>query len=97
MISSNYRGYKIVYRNNKWYYEDNFKLVSGDKNRVCGFCQVKSTEKGHDGCLGKLANVMNACCGHGDIDDAYVQLNNEVCIRGKDAIYYMLQFKRGEE
>lgn len=36
-------------------------------------------------CLGSLAGVMNACCGHGDITEAYVQFLDGFCIRGRDA------------
>ena len=28
---------------------------------------------------------MNACCGHGDIEEAYIQFWDGSCIRGEDA------------
>lgn len=44
-------------------------------NEPCPFCARRKTPEGHDGCLGELPDpaIMNACCGHGDIEDAYIQ------------------------
>jgi hypothetical protein len=33
---------------------------------------MKRTENGHDPCIGELSGVMNACCGHGETDMAYI-------------------------
>lgn len=33
-----------------------------------------------------LKNAMNACCGHGKDNEAYIQLLDNSCIRGKKAI-----------
>lgn len=56
------------------------------KNRPCGNCGKHYTEEGHDGCLGTLQGLMNACCGHGNIKEAYIQFWDGSCIRGEDAI-----------
>lgn len=47
--------------------------VETHKDRPCGRCGLHDTPEGHDDCLGILPQVMNACCGHGDTLDAYVQ------------------------
>lgn len=54
----------------------------------CAHCKKLPTPEGHDGCLGTLPEdiVMNACCGHGDIDVAYIQFWDSKCIRGKEAM-----------
>ncbi len=51
---------------------------------ICGKCKKPPTIEGHDGCLGELdpAVVMNACCGHGDTDFAYIQYWNGTRISG---------------
>ena len=45
----------------------------------CGFCDRQCTPEGHDACLGILMPniIMNACCGHGDDDAAYIQFDHE--------------------
>ncbi len=43
-------------------------------NQRCGYCGLAKTPEGHDGCLGTLpGDVMNACCGHGRPNEAYIQ------------------------
>lgn len=52
----------------------------------CSHCGMNRTPEGHDGCIGKLPGVMNACCGHGaNGSGIYVQLLDSTTIRGKDA------------
>lgn len=43
----------------------------------CGHCGLNRTTEGHDGCIGTLENVMNACCGHGEVMMAYIQFDHE--------------------
>lgn len=52
----------------------------------CSHCNIKRTKEGHDGCLGTVIGVMNACCGHGKTQEAYVQFFDQYCIRGEDAL-----------
>jgi len=41
---------------------------------ICKRCKQGPTKDGHDGCLGTLpGSIMNACCGHGDNGQAYIQ------------------------
>lgn len=91
MITSYYRGHKIFFDKGQWYYKDTKELVSKNKNRFCGYCQKENTKEGHDGCIGELPDVVNACCGHGRIKEAYIQLNDGSYIRGSAALYYMIQ------
>lgn len=69
-----------------WVYADTNELVKDNPERACGHCQLKNTPEGHDGCLGKLPEVMNACCGHGEPRAAYVQLTGGKVIRGVEAV-----------
>ena len=63
----------------------------------CDHCGLTATREGHDGGIGTLEGVMNACCGHGDQNAAYVQFNhpqynedpNKYRITGICAINYM--------
>ena len=47
--------------------------LDGYGKPVCDHCGLKRTKEGHDGCIGTLDGVANACCGHGEINAAYVQ------------------------
>lgn len=54
---------------------------------VCVKCNKGPTVEGHDGCLGTLPGpIMNACCGHGNDSQAYVQYWGGARIHGGDAI-----------
>ena len=77
------RGHEIYFKDNRWRYVDNDELTAGSY-RNCGYCHAPNRIDGHDACLGVLSNVMNACCGHGDLEAAYIQFNNGEIIRGMD-------------
>ncbi len=81
---SKYRGRCIkLAKGSEWVYSDTEQLVKDfHLIRSCGNCNKHYTAAGHDGCLGKLNGIMNACCGHGDIEEAYVQFLDGFCIRG---------------
>lgn len=57
-------------------------MVRDDPVRTCGSCGCDNTTEGHDACLGTLPGVMNACCGHGDRDQSYIQFENGDIVRG---------------
>ena len=81
---SKFKGYDIIYVNDEWVFCDTGEPTVGNK-RCCGSCSRDSTKEDHDGCLGTLKGVMNACCGHGVTDDKYVQFLDGFCVRGEDA------------
>ena len=66
-------------------------------NPICQHCKLKRTPEGHDGCVGSLQNVNNACCGHGVTNEAYVQFNhkdykkepNKIRLGGQKALDYI--------
>lgn len=70
------RGHPIHTVAGVWYFTDTGEPTADNwKERPCGHCGLPDTPEGHDGCLGTLPGVMNACCGHGRIDEAYVQFS----------------------
>jgi hypothetical protein len=71
-----YRGHQLVMRNGRLEYEDETLVPDARGNMPCGKCSIYNTPEGHDACLGTLPNAMNACCGHGNNDDAYIQFNH---------------------
>ncbi len=74
--SSHFRGHKIECDKEQvaFVFSDTREpTVDTHKDRPCGHCGLHSTPEDHDGCLGTLPGAMNACCGHGDMLDAYVQ------------------------
>lgn len=70
-----HRGHRIELRGDAWVYSDTGAPVASDPDRPCGHCRRPNRPDGHDACLGELAAVMNACCGHGDPAGAYVQIS----------------------
>lgn len=81
-----HRGHPIHYDGIKWIYSDNNKSVNEFKDRECGYCGKQNTSEGHDDCISTLPGLMNACCGHGNKKEAYVQFLDEHCVHGEDAI-----------
>jgi len=78
------RGHEIVYQDDEWIFVDTKLPVSETwKDRPCGSCGLDNTPEGHDGCLGTLPGVMNACCGHGEPSHAYVQFEDGSTITGE--------------
>ena len=72
---SKWRGHDIECdKDGLWRYSDTGQPVPDDPNRACGHCVLPATPEGHDGCLGTMPGVANACCGHGIARDAYVQM-----------------------
>lgn len=71
--------------------------LNGYKKKFCQHCKKNRTPEGHDGCMGTLKNVMNACCGHGENRMAYVQFNhenydkepNKIKLNGEAALKYI--------
>ena len=87
MENNKFRGSDSVVKDGVWYFKDTGKKISDTyKEHKCGNCGKQYTEEGHDGCLGTLVGLMNACCGHGNVKEAYVQFLDGECIRGEDAI-----------
>jgi len=85
-----YRGHPIEKTNkNGWVFIDTQIPVKDWKNRPCGHCDKPNTIEGHDGCLGTLPNVMNACCGHGVVSSTYVQFDLQNVLRGQEAIDFI--------
>lgn len=89
------RGHPI-YFDGEWRYLDNDEpTVDGWKNRDCGKCKKPNRPDGHDACLGVLPNVINACCGHGSIKEAYVQFEDKSIQRGEKALRHFENVSRG--
>lgn len=80
------RGHKIELREGEWVYSDTkeFTIETWEK-RPCGSCGLHNTEEGHDGCLGTLIGTMNACCGHGNSKEAYIQFLDGKSVHGEEA------------
>lgn len=93
---STFRGHPIVWRNDMWVYADDGKPIPGwgGEVRPCVVCgqQGWSGEGEVDECLGLLPGVSNACCGHGDPTNSYIQFTNGLFIRG----FRVVQARRKE-
>lgn len=79
-----FRGYEIYEKEEeKWYFSDTNKpTATTHMFRPCGHCGLENTPDGHDGCLSNLPGVKNACCGHGEREQSYIQFTNGVTVRG---------------
>lgn len=89
MVKSKFRGHDIVRVDGRWLFVDTREPVETTwKDHPCGRCGEKSTPDGHDACISGLPGVMNACCGHGDPGDVYVQFDDGQHIQGQEAIEF---------
>jgi hypothetical protein len=89
--SGYWRGHPIYWDGKQHRYQDGI-----DSNHPeCGFCGLDTPESGHDPCVGELPSVMNACCGHGQTDEAYVQFSQNCRISGQSALLYIRRMKCG--
>lgn len=70
MVTEHHRGNPIMLSDGRYVYSDTKQPVPNNPDRNCGYCGLSNIVEGHDGCLGILPNTMNACCGHGDVNDA---------------------------
>ena len=87
MSKSYLRGHKIEQINGEWVYSDTKEpTVETWQKRRRGHCGLHNTSEEHDGCLGTLPNVMNACCGHGQKNEAYVQFLDGSSVNGNKAV-----------
>ncbi len=84
MATSFLRGHEIIFIDSQWVYLDTKSPTIGNR-RSCNLCGTSDSEEGHDMCLGTLLGVMNACCGHGIDDEAYVQFSTDHLVTGKEA------------
>src|SRR5699024_3855278 len=83
------RGWPIYYDGERWRFADNDEPTAETyRGRPCGACLMSTPADGPDPCLGWLPGVMNACCGHGMIDDAYVMFNDETIVRSEEASHF---------
>jgi len=87
------RGHKIEKLDGKFVYSDT-KEITVNNNRPCGYCGLPNTSQNYDGCLGKLPKIMNACCGHGQEDESYLQYWDGSIISGKQAIKEIERLKK---
>ena len=80
---SSFRGYKIHKEGEEWLFSDIAEPVSQTwKRRPCGHCKLPNTPEGHDGCIGHLPGVMNACCGHDELKSTYILFAIGLSLRG---------------
>jgi hypothetical protein len=87
MTTSYFRGHAVYIEKDECFYSDTRTPTFGSTTRVCGFCGRDRTKEGHDGCLGVLPGpVDNACCGHGQDDEAYIQFENGNIVQGEKAL-----------
>jgi hypothetical protein len=83
------RGHIVVVREGEddvWRYADTGELFSCGEQRACIRCGKAGTVDGHDECIGSLPGVVNACCGHGNVDYAYVHYQSGLVMRGHAAV-----------
>jgi hypothetical protein len=74
---------------------DNDNLFDWEQE-PCNNCKKYKTYEGHDGCLGELDGVANACCGHGKISKASIQFFDGTCIFGAPAIIIQKVLKQNK-
>lgn len=73
MIHTFARGHPIYYNGETWLYADTD--TTADVERPCVKCGELPTPEGYDACLGHIAGVRSACCGHG-VEFGYIVWDN---------------------
>jgi len=96
------RGWPIYWNEheNEWRFSDNDEpTITTWASRPCGYCGLygNSSDGGVDPCLGELAGVTNACCGHGNPDTAYICFMGGLTIRGFDIKEFHFRHLSDEE
>ncbi len=81
------RGHPIYQDGDRFRYRDNDELTTTYQSRDCGLCRLPNRADGHDACIGELPGVMNACCGHGSPQEAYIQYVDGSRIAGQEALF----------
>lgn len=79
-------------------------LIGYEQSDECRYCGLCRTQEGHDGCVGALEGVREACCGHGQTSEAYIQFDHsdyksepdKYRITGRDAVTYIQISRRGK-
>ena len=95
-VRHEFRGNEIEKVNGSWQFADNGDPVASTwKTRPCGYCGKCNTVEGHDGCLGTLPDVINACCGHGRASEAYIQFSGGSTVRGQLALNLIQKRTKG--
>lgn len=92
-----HRGHRMAFLGGEWLYEDTLRPVASEPDRPCGACSLPNTPEGHDGCLGELPGVVNACCGHGTTREAYVTFTEGAVLRGEAAVAAMRRLREAPE
>ena len=100
-ITSKWRGHDIVFDKecNLWRYVDTGVPTQEDPHRKCGHCELESSGD-YDECIGFVIGVRNACCGHGEVKDAYVQFLDGETVHGEDAsviLNVLKKYQKGVE
>lgn len=89
-----HRGHEMyLSRDGVYLYTDDDTPVSDNPDRTCGHCSRPNTLEGHDGCLGTLPGLMNACCGHGETRRAYAQFEDGSTTHRQHAVRVMNKLK----
>ena len=85
----------LIYYDGIWRYVDTgLPTTETWKGRACGHCLKPNREDEHDACLGELPGVINACCGHGNVREAYVQFEGGQLLQAEKAQAHFEQHKR---
>lgn len=87
MKYSFWRGYEIVWKDDKWFFTDTMEPIPGYGGlerpcKKCGLMVKSQMYDDSDPCLGDLPGVDNACCGHGIREQSYIRFTNGVVVKG---------------
>lgn len=91
-IRSTDRGHAITFKEGAFVFDDTGEPTVGS-TRPCGHCGKCATAEGHDACISRLPGVKNACCGHGEVGDVYVQMLDGRYLQGWDAVVAIRKIK----
>ncbi len=94
--TSSLRGHPIYRDGGAWRYLDTGEPTAATwQGRACGRCEKPTGADGHDPCVGEMPGVRNACCGHGVVEEAYVQLESGPRLSGAKAVAFFKILEKG--
>ena len=95
---SKLRGHEIEEVSGQWVFSDTKEpTITTWKSRNCKSCNKDFGDNDHDPCITDLPGVTNACCGHGEDREAYVQFPDGKTINGNKATDFFLKCGRSKQ
>ena len=96
-MADSLRGHPIhLNEQGQWVFSDTLEnTVDTYTERPCKECGLKWNSDGHAPCIRNLkGGVINACCGHGQVEEAYIMFSEGEILSGQEALDKIKELKQ---